>query len=935
VLAFYVASYDKTGGGVLGAQLTVQECGLVTSRRRLRHREEEEQESGLRREGQLPLEDDGDEVSEDLLARSRLLMGGERQHGVEAGRQLTLLASGTSIIHVGNDEFEMLPAVLWENDGALTMQVADLVYDGGSDANLKTTDLATTFTRGSTYTIEVVVIETTCWVYVDGAQAKEFEVVRTNTDSQSENTHVYVGHSSFTPADVMLKNVRYTDLTSCSPTPLPTLVPSSSPTDLPTLEPSALPSLFPTALPTALPSDLPTLFPTLQPSLTPSLQPSLQPSLAPTLPPSQQPSLVPSLEPSFVPTLSPTSVPTLSPTAPPTMEPTALPTATPLPTPTPTSLPTLSVLPTPQPTLSFYSVAPTPITITLSSLSSAATNTIMLALGIPLVVVGLILKIWQQFFQPRKPQASAPADEEASTLAAGGGGEGRPPKFVDAENEKYQVLSTPFAKDNDPHTVIDLDGLGIPGELGYRAARGGEEEVKHDEAASKPWLSRIRNDESLRSAWRGDHSVMFDICLDAIDAAGVGDSEEDARQLIGTVMREDGAVDFPTLAEMMKMLKRMSEVGASEYPSDAPADSAEAATFDEDKVVLDEDGISMTPVSRVSETKSDDKQQTLQETKLEEEPRVAAHAPLFAHRDKDQMLEIVEDLVEIVRHVAKVHPEHREEVKAMVDLLPSHLEKDQMLDVVEDLLEILGHLVEIHPEHRSEVKAVVDLFRQLQSRAEQAPFDDKIKQEIDRRNIVVAPLEPPEKPLGIRTTAVNEPQTRKSSRKAADKPKIMTPPNLPPPMPLDDGPKHSKTWQVGTARRMEKEARKYRKPRAMSPPSSAPPPNANTLTVIENTTAVETRRARQAPPTQSTMRVLQQGALAKSKSPRRVFHAQRAVNLDATSASASPFSNHNITDTHAMTQELMMGSDGEGEQAGRQHQAHAKPRNAAATNLPG
>ena len=75
---------------------------------------------------------------------------------------------------------------------------------------------------------------------------------------------------------------------------------------------------------------------------------------------------------------------------------------------------------------------------------------------------------------------------------------------------------------------------------------------------------------------------MFDICLDAIDAAGVGDSEEDARQLIGTVMREDGAVDFPTLAEMMKMLKRMSEVGASEYPSDAPADSAEAATFDED-----------------------------------------------------------------------------------------------------------------------------------------------------------------------------------------------------------------------------------------------------------------------------------------------------------------------------------------------------------------
>jgi hypothetical protein len=589
VLAFYVASYDKTGGGVLGAQLTVQECGLVTSRRRLRHREEEEQESGLRREGQLPLEDDGDEVSEDLLARSRLLMGGERQHGVEAGRQLTLLASGTSIIHVGNDEFEMLPAVLWENDGALTMQVADLVYDGGSDANLKTTDLATTFTRGSTYTIEVVVIETTCWVYVDGAQAKEFEVVRTNTDSQSENTHVYVGHSSFTPADVMLKNVRYTDLTSCSPTPLPTLVPSSSPTDLPTLEPSALPSLFPTALPTALPSDLPTLFPTLQPSLTPSLQPSLQPSLAPTLPPSQQPSLVPSLEPSFVPTLSPTSVPTLSPTAPPTMEPTALPTATPLPTPTPTSLPTLSVLPTPQPTLSFYSVAPTPITITLSSLSSAATNTIMLALGIPLVVVGLILKIWQQFFQPRKPQASAPADEEASTLAAGGGGEGRPPKFVDAENEKYQVLSTPFAKDNDPHTVIDLDGLGIPGELGYRAARGGEEEVKHDGAASKPWLSRIRNDESLRSAWRGDHSVMFDICLDAIDAAGVGDSEEDARQLIGTVMREDGAVDFPTLAEMMKMLKRMSEVGASEYPSDAPADSAEAATFDEDKVVLDID----------------------------------------------------------------------------------------------------------------------------------------------------------------------------------------------------------------------------------------------------------------------------------------------------------------------------------------------------------
>ena len=163
-----------------------------------------------------------------------------------------------------------------------------------------------------------------------------------------------------------------------------------------------------------------------------------------------------------------------------------------------------------------------------------------------------------------------------------------------------------------------------------------------------------------------------------------------------------------------------------------------------------------------------------------------AHAPLFAHLDKDQMLEIVEDLVQIVRHVAKAHPEHREEVKAMVDLLPSHLEKDQMLEVVEDLLEILGHLVEIHPEHRSEVKAVVDLFRQLQSRAEQAPFDDKIKQEIDRRNIVVAPLEPPEKPLGIRTTAVNEPQTRKSSRKAADKPKIMTP-RISPPMPHDDG----------------------------------------------------------------------------------------------------------------------------------------------------
>ena len=46
--------------------------------------EEEEQETGLRREGQVPLEDDDDEVFDDLLARSRLFEGGERQHGVEA-----------------------------------------------------------------------------------------------------------------------------------------------------------------------------------------------------------------------------------------------------------------------------------------------------------------------------------------------------------------------------------------------------------------------------------------------------------------------------------------------------------------------------------------------------------------------------------------------------------------------------------------------------------------------------------------------------------------------------------------------------------------------------------------------------------------------------------------------------------------------------------
>ena len=126
-----------------------------------------------------------------------------------------------------------------------------------------------------------------------------------------------------------------------------------------------LPSPTPTPTPTLTPTPTPT--PTITPTPTPTPTPTLTVTPTPTPTPSITPTLTPTPTPTVTvtPTPTPTVTPTRSPGASPT--PTPTPTATRTPTPSPTSSPGASPTPTPTPTPT-RSITPTPTpTPTISS----------------------------------------------------------------------------------------------------------------------------------------------------------------------------------------------------------------------------------------------------------------------------------------------------------------------------------------------------------------------------------------------------------------------------------------------------------------------------------------------------------------------------------------------------------------------------------------
>merc|ERR1719483_1429613 len=84
-----------------------------------------------------------------------------------------------------------------------------------------------------------------------------------------------------------------------------------SPSNIPT----SLPTSTPTVDPTRIPSSRPTNIPTIDPTHTPSFSPTMGPSMLHSVCPSQKPSRVPSLTPTFIPTEQPSLVPTHDPTS--------------------------------------------------------------------------------------------------------------------------------------------------------------------------------------------------------------------------------------------------------------------------------------------------------------------------------------------------------------------------------------------------------------------------------------------------------------------------------------------------------------------------------------------------------------------------------------------------------------------------------------------
>jgi hypothetical protein len=307
-----------------------------------------------------------------------------------------------SILHVGDEDAQRMPALWWKTDGTdgvHELLVCDSVYNattlsrganfydresclvvnatgfgkrsaGSSETRRRRRQRRRTLLGGgmevaSTMDIEVQVLDSVLSVYVDDAL-----VGGTIYGSGTETAYMSVDlggngrasrfDASTNPATVYAGGKWYTPAVpnpSTVPTPVPTLLPSLWPTisHVPTSEPTHVPTKMPTLVPSPLPSLPPTLVPTRLPTLVPSPLPSLPPTLVPTRLPTLSPTPHPSRLPTAAPTRGPTPVPSLSPSRAPTPDPTRLPSPSPasaptaLPSPVPTQpspVPSMSLVPT-------------------------------------------------------------------------------------------------------------------------------------------------------------------------------------------------------------------------------------------------------------------------------------------------------------------------------------------------------------------------------------------------------------------------------------------------------------------------------------------------------------------------------------------------------------------------------------------------------------
>lgn len=171
-----------------------------------------------------------------------------------------------------------------------------------------------------------------------------------------EGSYITVSEISFWGCNVT--STSPTGLPTLSPTPmptnatvtvLPTNMPSASPTHMPTyFTPSSQPTILPTVSPTHIPTDLPSTSPTQIPT---NSTPSIQPTILPTVSPTHIPTTFPTMSPTQLPTLMASSSPSEPPSTNPTSSPSMAPTTTLVPSSSPTMTPTSSLLPTSSPTV--------------------------------------------------------------------------------------------------------------------------------------------------------------------------------------------------------------------------------------------------------------------------------------------------------------------------------------------------------------------------------------------------------------------------------------------------------------------------------------------------------------------------------------------------------------------------------------------------------
>ena len=296
----------------------------------------------------------------------------------------------------------------------------------------------------------------------------------------------------------------------------------------------------------------------------------------------------------------------------------------------------------------------------------------------------------------------------------------RKKKFSDDGNPIESKPEMRFQED----AFIDFDGILGATEDKYYGERADEDGIvdgeETEEYEEKPWISEIRADYSL--AFLGDSWPIFDEFLNEIVAAGVGNNEEETVRMVAGVMDANGQIDDRLLADMVDMLREMSEATPDFVPDIA-------AKADEDKTVSEHD-LHLSREEMIS--------------KPEKPPRkadkVISEAKLLSTFDDDS------DKKEKRRRKKKKKGDMKREEESFTSLLGiSKGGEGWYLKETEDVMDELRRKATQSPPVMSKLRQKVDgsqpmMDELLRERADRSrPVMDKLRQKADR-------LQPPPKP---------------------------------------------------------------------------------------------------------------------------------------------------------------------------------------------